>query len=410
MIRQLLAAAILAAVSSQAAAVEPVSAEAARLHEQAIVLDTHLDTPSNLPRPGWSIMDDHRHEGEFAQVDLPRMKAGGLDGGFWVIYTAQGARDEAGRRAARDHGLSRLIAVREMLAAHPDHFELALTADDARRIARGGKRIVFLSMENASPLAADPSLLTHYHALGLRMLGITHTRNNEFGDSSTDPAGPEWGGLSDAGGALVREANRLGIVIDASHASDEVFDQLVELSDAPIVLSHTSADAVHDHARNIDDRRLRMLAAKGGVIHVNALGAYLVPTPTISAREAAKAALRERFGPYSALSAEQVQAWLAAQAEIDRQYPVPAATLDDYMRHVLHILDVVGPRHVGLGADWDGGGGVDGLDDVSALPLVTQGLMDAGYSDQDIRNVLGENLLRLLDAVQTRAEGRPERN
>jgi membrane dipeptidase len=403
MVRYLLATVLLAAAPFHVHGVEPVSGAAAKLHEQSIVLDTHLDTPSNLPRPGWSILDDHRHEGEFAQVDLPRMKAGGLDGGFWVIYTAQGPRDEDGRHAARDHGLSRLTAIREMLAAHPDHFALALTADDARRIEREGRRIVFLSMENASPLAADPSLLTFYHSLGLRMLGITHTRNNEFGDSSTDPAGTEWGGLSSAGKLLVQEANRLGIVIDASHASDTVFDQLLELSQAPIVLSHTSADAIHDHPRNIDDERLRKLAAKGGVIHVNALGAYLVPTPKIPAREAANAALRKKFSPHSALSAAQVQAWLAAQAEIDRRYPIPRANLDDYMRHVLHILQVVGPRHVGLGADWDGGGGVEGLDDVSALPLITRRLMDAGYSEQDVRNVLGENLLRLLDTVQARA-------
>ncbi len=383
---------------------ETVSPRARQLHESAIVLDTHLDTPSNLHRPGWNILERHDQDGEFAQVDLPRMKQGGLDGGFWVIYTAQDKRDEAGNRQARDHGLVRLAAIREMVAAHPQDFELALTADDAVRIEKAGKRVVFISMENASPLASDPSLLTAYHKLGLRMLGITHTSNNDFGDSSTDPAGHEWNGLSDKGRALVQEANRLGILLDASHASDQVFDQLVELSKAPIVLSHTSADAIYEHPRNIDDARIRKLAAKGGVIHVNAYSGYLIPVPKIPQRDAEMAALDKHFGEYSQLSPAQIQQWLRDQAEIDRKYPVPRANLDDYMRHLLHILKVAGPEHVGIGADWDGGGGVAGLEDVSALPRITERLLAAGYSERDIRNIWGGNLLRTMRAVQTTAE------
>jgi len=382
---------------------ERVSPEAAALHEKIIVLDTHLDTPSNLHRPGWSILDNHQHDGDFAQVDLPRMKAGGLDGGFWVIYTAQEGRDDAAQRAARDHGLARLMVLREMVAAHPKDFEVAFTAEDARRISAADKRIVFVSMENAAPLANDPSLLRLYHRLGLRMLGITHTRNNDFGDSSTDPAGEEWGGLSPKGRDLVAQANHLGIVIDASHASDKVFDQVLALSTAPIVLSHTSADAVHDHSRNIDDERLRALAAKGGVIHVNALGAYLISTPMLPERETAKDSLRKRFGTDSALTPTEIQEWRSAQAAIDRQYPIPVATLDDYMRHLLHILKVAGPEHVGIGADWDGGGGVAGLEDVSLLPRITERLLKAGYSAQQVEDIWGGNLLRVIAEAQAKA-------
>lgn len=390
--------------SLNAQADEALSPGARQLHESAIVLDTHLDTPANLHRPGWNILERHDQDGEFAQVDLPRMKQGGLDGGFWVIYTAQGKRDQAGNGQARDHGLLRLAAIREMVAAHPQDFELALTADDALRIEKAGKRVVFISMENASPLASDPGLLGAYYALGLRMLGITHARNNDFGDSSTDPAGDEWGGLSDKGRALVREANRLGILLDASHASDQVFDQLLELSKAPIVLSHTSADAVYDHPRNIDDARIRKLAGKGGVIHVNAYSGYLIAVPKIPRRDAEMEALAKRFGQYSNLNPAQIRQWRRAQADIDRKYPVPRATLDDYMGHLLHILQVAGPEHVGIGADWDGGGGVAGLEDVSALPRITERLLAAGYSEQDVRNIWGGNLLRAMRAVQAAAE------
>ena len=390
----------LAMICIDGAAAEGVSAEVSRVHEDAIVLDTHLDTPANFRRPGWSIADNHAHEGDLSQVDLPRMKAGGLDGGFWVIYTAQGARDEAGKRAARDHGLDRLVSIHEMLAANAGEMELALTADDAERIAKAGKRVSFISMENAAPLASDPSLLTAYHRLGLRMLGITHVRNNDFGDSSTDPAGAEWNGLSPAGKALVQEANRLGIVLDASHASDAVFDQLLALSQAPIVLSHTSADALYDHPRNIDDGRLRQLAAKGGVIHVNAYGGYLIDIPKIPERETAMGALSEKYGPESELAVDRVPAYLAERRAIEAHYPARRATFDDYMAHVLHILKVAGVDHVGIGADWDGGGGVAGLEDVSALPKITEALLAAGYTEQDVRKIWSGNLLRVIREAQ----------
>lgn len=390
----------LAMIWIDGAAAEGVSAEASRVHEEAIVLDTHLDTPANFRRPGWSIADNHAHEGDLSQVDLPRMKAGGLDGGFWVIYTAQGARDEAGKRAARDHGLDRLVSIHEMLAANAGEMELALTAEDAERIAKAGKRVSFISMENAAPLASDPSLLTAYHRLGLRMLGITHVRNNDFGDSSTDPAGAEWNGLSPAGKALVQEANRLGIVLDASHASDAVFDQLLALSQAPIVLSHTSADALYDHPRNIDDGRLRQLAVKGGVIHVNAYGGYLIDIPKIPERETAMGALSEKYGPESELAVDRVPAYLAERRAIEARYPARRATFDDYMAHVLHILKVAGVDHVGIGADWDGGGGVAGLEDVSALPKITEALLAAGYTEQDVRKIWSGNLLRVIREAQ----------
>lgn len=335
---------------------DPQVPQAARaLHERLLVLDSHLDTPMRLDQADWDIRDRHETSA-YSQVDLPRMIEGGLDGGMWVIYTPQRGRDAAAQRVARDHGLKRLLQLHRMVAAHPDLFELALTSEDARRIAAGGKRVVFISMENAAPLAADPSLLQFYFDQGLRVLGLTHTANNEFGDSANTP--PEWNGLSPAGRALVAEANRLGIVLDHSHASDAVFDQLLELSKAPILLSHTSADAVYDHPRNIDDERIRRLAAKGGVIQVNSLGAYLKDTTS------------------------------------------SPAGFEDYMRHVLHIIRVAGHEHVGFGADWDGGGGVEGFEDVTRLPRVTARLLQEGFTEPQIAAMWGGNLLRLVDEAQ----------
>jgi membrane dipeptidase len=375
-----------------------VPADVQSLHQRLLVLDSHLDTPMHLARPGWDITQRHDQARDLSQVDLPRMREGGLDGGFWAIFTPQGPRTEAGRTQASDHGLATITRIRDMVAAHPDQFELALRADDAPRIAAAGKRVVFISMENASPLAADPGRLSTYHRLGLRMLGLVHASNNEFADSAT--ALPEWHGLSPQGRELVAEANRLGILLDASHASDAVFDQLLTLSRAPIVLSHSCSKAVTPHPRNLDDARLRRLAEKGGVIQVNAFPSTIKAVPANPDRDKALAPLYAEFRQAAGLSPAQM-ADLAARLEQTRQrFPQAQASFEDYMAHLLHILQVVGPEHVGIGPDWDGGGGVAGLEDVSALPKISARLLQAGYREADLANIWSGNLLRVLAAAQ----------
>lgn len=378
-----------------------VMSRARTIHERAIVLDSHLDTPMLFAQPDWNILDRHGVVEDLSQVDLPRMREGGLDGGFWVIYTTQGARTPEANLIARDAGLLRLVQIREMVARNAAQFEIALRADDAERIKKAGKRVVYLSIENASPLASDPTLLQTYYTLGVRMLGLVHTANNDFADSSTDPKGPEWNGLSPKGRALVAEANRLGMVIDQSHATDAAFDELLELSTTPIVLSHTGADDVYQHPRNIDDARVRKLAAKGGVIQVNSLSAYLIKTPDIAERKAALTALYPRMDAVQ--SAAERKAVARERAAIDAKYPVPKASFDDFMKHLLHLIDVAGAEHVGLGADWDGGGGVSGLEDVAALHKITEGLLRAGYDEAQIRAIWGGNLLRVLRAAEAAA-------
>ena len=378
-----------------------VDAKAAALHQRILTLDSHLDTPSFLGRAGWSILDRHDHASG-SQVDVPRMIEGGLDGGLWVIFTPQRGRTLEHDRVARDHGLTRLAQIREMIAAHPGSFELALSADDAVRIAKAGKRVSYISIENAAPLSADPGLLGFYHAQGVRFLGLVHTVHNDFADSSSEA--PEWNGLSPKGRALVAEANRLGIVLDQSHASDTVFDQLIALSKAPIILSHTGSDAIYEHPRNIDDARIRTLAANGGVILVNSLGSYLVDTGATPEYRAEMRALYESFGGRANLKEADYPAITARKVEIDRKHGIKVASFDDYMRHILHILKVAGPEHVGFGADWDGGGGVAGLEDVSMLPRITARLLEAGYSESQIEGIWSGNLLRVLRQAQAVAE------
>jgi membrane dipeptidase len=378
-----------------------LAASAREVHDRLITLDTHLDTPLNFPRPGWDITHAHSWGEDYSQVDLPRMLAGGLDGGFFVVYTPQGPRTPAGHAAARSAALLRTVQIREMVARHSDKFELALRADDAARIAASGKRIVYLSIENSYPLGQDISLLKTFYDLGVRMVGPVHGANNDLADSATDM--PEWRGLSPRGRELVAEANRLGMVLDASHASNDVFDQLLTLSATPIILSHSGARNLFDHPRNIDDDRIRRLAAAGGVIQMNSLSSYLVATPPNPERNAAMQALGDRYGPMRSLAGERLRAYAAERRAIEARYPIPRATLDDFMEHVLHVLRLVGPDHVGIGLDLDGGGGVTGLEDAADVHRITERLLAAGYREADVAKIWSGNVLRLLRQAEAHA-------
>jgi membrane dipeptidase len=379
-----------------------VSKAARALHESLLTLDTHLDTPANLSLTGWQITSRHDVLRDGSQIDVPRMVEGGLDGGFWAIYTPQGPRTPEGERAARDAALARAVAIREMLAAYPQQFGLALTADDAARIAAQKKRIVFMSIENSYPLEADLSLLTTFYKLGVRLAGPVHFANNELADSATDPKGAEWKGLSEKGRAFVAEANRLGIVLDASHASDEVLDQMITLSKTPVLLSHSGLKAVFDHPRNIGDDLLKKLAASGGVIQINFLSGYLIATPRIAERQAALDELGKRLRKPNPTLADR-EAMIAGRAEIDKKWPLPRASFEDACAHLLHAIQVAGIDHVGIGADFDGGGGVTGFEDARDYPKITARLLQAGYSRDDIQKVWSGNVLRVLRAAEAQA-------
>lgn len=377
------------------AADAPVSKADRALHEKVLTLDTHLDTPEHFARKGWSMVDRHEVKVDGTQVDLPRMDAGGLDGGFFVIYTTQGALTAEGYREARDFALERATEIREMVAAHPDKFELAYTADDAERISKAGKKFVFQSIENSWPMGEDLTLMQTFYATGVRMAGPVHFRNNQFADSSTDK--PIWHGFSPLGLRWIAEANRLGILIDVSHASDDVVDQAVQLSKVPIIASHSGAKAVYDHARNLDDDHLKKIAGAGGVICINSV--YLKATPTSPERKAAFEALGKAPDSETASEAEIV-AFMKKKAEIDAKFPPVRATFEDFMASLTHTLKVVGPQHVGIGADWDGGGGVVGFEDVADLPKVTARLKAAGYTDADVAAIWSGNVLRIVRQAQ----------
>lgn len=394
-IPSLLALPLALALPASAQTVADITAEDRLVHERMLVLDTHLDTPMRFDSGEWDFGELHRYEWDLSQVDLPRMIEGGLDGGFFVIYTAQGELTPAGYAEARDRALVRAAAIHRVIGENRDRLGLALSADDAERLHREGRRIAFLSIENSWPLGEDLSLLGTFHRLGVRMAGPVHSRTNQLADSTTGEA--RWNGLSPLGRQWVAEMNRLGMVIDASHSSDTAFDQMLELSAVPIVLSHSGPKAIFDHPRNLDDSRMRRLARAAGVLFMNSI--FLAQHDTSDERDA----INERHESWANLNAEERRRLLRDRAALDAQRPYTPADFDLYMRALLHAIAVMGVDHVGLGADWDGGGGVIGMEDIRLLPRITARLRREGFSEADIAKILGGNLLRVLRAAERHA-------
>lgn len=379
-----------------------VSASAMAIHQRLLTLDTHLDTPALFDQPrGYDIMVRHNVDRDGSQVDLPRMNEGGLDGGFWAIYMAQGPLTPEGYAKIRDTALIRATSIHKMVAAHPDKFEIALTAADAARINAAGKKVVFLSMENSYELGDDISLIDTFYKLGVRMIGPVHNGTNQLADSANPGAlGNKWGGLSPMGKAFVKRANELGMVIDGSHSSDATIEQMIDLSATPIILSHHGVRALNDHPRNLPDALLKKLAAKGGVAQMNTLFLKTLP-PASAERLAGLKAINDKYGPSANLSDEKYAAYLDEMEALNKTYPAPQADFEDYMKQILYAIKLIGVDHVGLGgADWDGGGGLTGYRDITFMPKVSERLLKEGYSETDLEKMWSGNVLRVLKAAE----------
>ena len=314
----------------------------------------------------------------------------------------QAARTPQGLATAHARAVACLERAHEVLRLNATQAGLALTANDGPALQRAGRRAIYLSLENAYSLGRDAANVAKFHALGVRMIGLNHMLNNDVADSSTDPRGAEWGGLSPFGREVVAECNRLGITLDASHASDDALADLLELSRAPVVLSHSGPRAVCDHPRNVGDELLRELAAKGGVLQINALPISLVDDPG-NRRTEAVAELLVRFQDLPP-TPETRAAEDKAFDDVCARYPNPAVSLSDVVRHIEHAAEVMGPDHVGIGFDLDGGGGTfEGLRDVADYPNVTAALLARRWDTARLEKLWGLNSLRLMRTVEAAA-------
>ena len=369
-----------------------VSPRAARLHRDAIVVDLHIDTPQRLLDENFDFAarDSHGH------IDLPRMKEGGLDASFMSIYVEM--RTYTGD-AATKRALQLIDTVYEQVRRHPDQLALATTAADVRLAHKDGKVALLMGMEGGTPIANDLRLLRDFHRLGVRYMTLTHSLNNDWVDSSTDK--PAHNGLTDFGKDVVREMNRLGMMVDISHVSDKAFYDALEVSKAPMIASHSSSRVLCAHARNMTDDMIKALAAKGGVIHINYHIGFLDEEFRNTYSKMAdeyRAKSRELDKQY----ANDRKGLLVAQEALQKEYraKLPRVSWEKIVEHIDHAVKLVGADHVGLGSDFDGAWMPAGMDDASYLPRITQALLDRGYSEADIKKILGGNTLRVMEEVE----------
>src|SRR5215468_10027312 len=366
---------------------------AMKLHREAIVIDTHNDITSPMTDEGFDL--GARDTSGKVQTDIPRMKEGGLDAEFFAIYVAAKYAKEGG--AAR-RAMDMIDGVYEQARRHPESLEMAFTSDDIRRVHKAGRVAALMGIEGGHAIEDSLSALRQFYRLGVRYMTLTHTNTNNWADSSGDINNPNvkhHNGLTDFGREVVREMNRLGMMVDISHVSDKTFWDAIETSQAPVIASHSSARALTDAPRNMTDDMLRAVAKKGGVVMVN-FGKGFVNTKSVKPGPEVQAKMDQIRNQYSG-----DQATMRAKLR-ELQGPSPQVTLDMLIDHFVHIAKTAGVDHVGIGSDFDGVGGQlpEGMEDVSKLPAITYELLKRGFSDADVKKVLGENFLRTMAEVE----------
>ncbi len=325
---------------------DPLWAEALRIHYDALVVDGHVDTPTLMVDRGYAVAERHRGD----HLDLPRMVEGGLDAAFFAVYVA---RSYGEGQAATDRALRLVEEIKRQVSAAEDA-EMAYSAGDVSAIRARGRRAILLGLEGGHALQGSTEVLRLLSGNGIRYVTLTHTNTNSFADASTDV--PRWNGLNDRGRDLVREMNRLGVLVDLSHVSDAAVFDALEVVTAPVILSHSSCRALRDHARNASDEVLSAVAENGGVVMINFYRTF-VGTGRV--------------------------------------------TVETVLDHIDHAVQIAGVEHVGLGSDFDGVPSLPvGLSNVTRLPWITYGLLQRGYSEADIRKILGGNTMRVLGAAE----------
>ena len=406
------------AAQQGAPAADPVRAKSDAIHAKVLTLDTHVD----MRNGDYGVLTPGQ------KVDLVKMQQGGMKGVFLAVFVGQRpAFDAAAYKAAYDSAMRQFDALDALTQkTRPDLCAFAASPAEVERVAKTGKRVIMTGLENGYPVGEDLANVKAFYDRGARYISLTHSGHNQIGDSSSDRNPPRHGGLSPFGRQVVAEMNRLGMMVDVSHSAASTFWDVVKISKAPIIASHSGCKAVHDVDRNLDNDQLRAVAKSGGVVQIVALGSYLkADSPE---RAEAIRTLREELGmpaggrgrmggpPAQSMSPEQQAeaqkrraAYMERMRAIDAKFP--PATLKDFVDHLDHAVKVAGPDHVGIGTDFDGGGGILGFNDASEAPNVTAELVRRGYSERDIEKIWGGNLLRVWRAVDAFAarEGKAAR-
>jgi membrane dipeptidase len=375
------------------AAAQSISDQAKKLHFSSVVIDTHDDTTQRLLDPKFDLAIRHND----GNIDIPRMKEGGLDAIFFSIWISSKILGPDAVKKALDQ----IDAVRETVRKNPNDLMLATSAADIREAKKQHKIAVLMGVEGGHMMGNDLSVLRTFAALGVRYMTLTHMDNNEWADSSTDK--PSHNGLTDFGKEVIHEMNRLGIIVDISHVSDKTFADAIAVSKAPVFASHSSCRALCVAPRNMTDDMIRDLAKNGGVIQIN----YHVGFLSQEFREYEKAhpeAEKEIHDEVDKRCGSNEACKLTTGDQVVRDLmqagKLPKVDWTVIVDHIDHAVKLVGPDHVGLGADFDGAQMPVGMQDVTHIPQITDALLKKGYSESDIRKILGENTLRVLSEVE----------
>lgn len=397
---------------------EELIAHAKEIHDRVITLDTHDD----INVDNFTAEKNYSQDLE-TQVNLPKMETGGLDVAWFIVYTGQGDLTPDGYAAAAKNAMDKFTAIHRLCEEiAPERIELALNSDDVARIIASGKKVAMIGVENAYPMGEDISLVKKYHELGARYMSLAHNGHSQFADSNTGEAENDYlhDGLSELGKEVIKEMNKWGIMVDISHPSAGAIEDMLELSKAPIIASHSSARAISDHSRNLTDEQLLKVKENGGVVQAVALGTY-VNREKSEARNEKIREINERLAGemgFELLGRREVMQMEEADREAymekyralqEQAKPIVAAEVDpvappvdvaDFIDHIDYMVKLIGVNHVGISSDFDGGGGIKGWEDASETFNVTLELVRRGYSEEEIGKIWSGNLLRVLDEVQ----------
>ena len=370
---------------------------AERLAREILIVDTHIDLPYRLKKK----MEDISVRTEKGDFDYPRARAGGLDVAFLSIYVPSSYQKTGGAKRYADELID---MVEKIVSDSPDRFALARSPEDVRRNQSEGKISLAMGIENGAAIEDDLNNVRYFHDRGVRYITLTHAENNQICDSSFDKE-RKWHGLSPFGRQVVAEMNRLGIMVDVSHVSDETFHEVLKISTAPVIASHSSCrHFTPGWERNMDDDMIRLLASRGGVVQVNFGSAFLLEA-TQKQFTAYMDAVRQ-YREQKRLAPDDEHAVESFAEQYWKDHPRTRADVSDVAAHIDHAVKLVGPDHVGLGSDFEGVGDSlpTGLRDVSEYPNLIRALLAKGYSEQDVRKICGENLLRVWSEVKKRGQ------
>jgi membrane dipeptidase len=378
---------------------EQLARRADKIHESVLTLDTHCDTPMDFEDPEFDMGVRH----ETGCVDFPRMIEGGLDAEFFAVFTGQGPRNDSAFAKVYKDALNILNAIHKNVEKNASVAGIALSPDDAYSLKQSGKLAAFIGIENGYPIGLDISKVRQFYNLGARYITLCHTRNNDICDSSNDPAGPESNGLSEFGKKVVSEMNNIGMMVDVSHLSDKSFYDVLKVTKAPVIASHSSTRALCCNPRNLSDDMLIALKENGGVIQICILSAYLRTMEPNPEMELKLKELGTLYGNYDTISSESRKNKMRGEyREIRKRYE-KLATVSDIVDHIDHVVQVIGIDHVGIGTDFDGGGGVEGCRNSAEMKNITIELLRRGYSKKEIEKIWSGNFMRVFRQVKETA-------